>query len=38
MMPPVVPSGVSLWVQGWFPDPAGPKGASASNGLELVTP
>lgn len=37
-MPPGVPSGTSIWAQGWFPDGGGPAGASASNGLQLITP
>ncbi len=37
-MPPGVPMGTSIWAQGWFPDAGGPVGASASNGLQLITP
>lgn len=37
-MPPGLPSGISIWAQGWFPDAGGPAGASASNGLQLITP
>ncbi|MFT7463548.1 MAG: putative HAF family extracellular repeat protein [Pseudohongiellaceae bacterium] len=32
------PSGVSLFVQGWIVDGAGPAGWAASNGIEGVTP
>ena len=38
IMPPGIPSATSIWAQGWFPDAGGPKGASASNGLQMVTP
>ena len=38
VMPAGLPSGVSIWVQGWVLDAGGPAGASASNGLQLVTP
>lgn len=37
-MPLGLPSNFSLILQGWFPDAGGPKGASATNGLELITP
>lgn len=37
-MPLGLPGGVSVWAQGWFPDGGGPAGASASNGLQLITP
>lgn len=36
--PTGAPSGVSLFVQTWVPDAAGPAGWSASNGIEGVTP
>jgi len=36
--PTGAPSGVSLFVQAWIPDTAGPAGWSASNGIEGVTP
>ena len=35
---PGLPSGVSAYVQAWIPDTAGPKGFSASQGLQLTTP
>jgi hypothetical protein len=37
-MPPLVPPETELFVQTWAPDPGGPKGACASNALQLVTP
>ncbi len=37
-MPLGLPSGLSLILQGWFPDAGGPKGASATNGLEMILP
>lgn len=33
-----VPSGVPLYFQHWLPNPAGPKGFTASNALEALTP
>ncbi|MFT7463244.1 MAG: hypothetical protein ACI9EF_001588 [Pseudohongiellaceae bacterium] len=38
VMPPGLPTGTSIWAQGWFPDAGGPAGASATNGLQLITP
>lgn len=38
LMPPGLPSNTSIWVQGWFPDAGGPVGASATNGLQMITP
>lgn len=35
---PGVPSGVDLWWQAWMPDPAGPFGFSATNGVRSTTP
>jgi hypothetical protein len=37
-MPFGIPSGVQFWVQYWILDPAGPQGASASNGVRGTTP
>ena len=36
--PAGVPSGFHLYFQDWIVDPAGPKGFSASNGLQALTP
>jgi len=36
--PAGIPSGSSLFLQGWIADPAGPWGMSASNGLQAFTP
>jgi hypothetical protein len=36
--PPAIPAGLAVDFQYWVEDPGGPKGFSASNGLELVTP
>jgi len=36
--PPGVPSGLSLWLQTWVPDAAGPVGFAASNGLRADVP
>jgi hypothetical protein len=36
--PDDVPPNVSLFLQAWIEDPAGPTGLSASNGLEAITP
>jgi len=36
--PAGLPSGFSLYFQLWTPDPAAPKGLSASNGLRSTTP
>jgi hypothetical protein len=33
-----VPEGTQLWFQAWIPDPAGPKGFAASNGLLATVP
>jgi hypothetical protein len=38
VMPPGVPSGFSIYLQGWFPDAGGPMGACATNGEQLLTP
>lgn len=38
VMPPGVPSGTSIWCQAWYVDAGGPAGASATNGLQLITP
>jgi len=37
-LPPAVPSGATLHLQAWGPDPAAPAGACASNGLRLRIP
>ena len=37
-MPVGIPSGSSIYLQGWFPDAGGPQGVSATNVLELLTP
>jgi hypothetical protein len=37
-MPPGLPSDLSIFLQAWFPDAGAPKGMSATNGLELITP
>jgi len=34
-MPVTVPPGTELFLQGWFADPGGPKGASSTNGLKI---
>ena len=36
--PAGLPSGLSLYAQMWMQDAGGPKGLSASNGLQLITP
>lgn len=36
--PAGLPSGASLWLQAWVPDPAGPAGWAASNGLRATAP
>jgi hypothetical protein len=36
--PPALPSGVSLYLQAWIPDVAGPVGFAATNGLRAKTP
>ncbi|HEX5011659.1 MAG TPA: right-handed parallel beta-helix repeat-containing protein [Planctomycetota bacterium] len=38
LWPAGLPSGVSIVLQFWLPDPAGPKGFAASNGLQGTTP
>ncbi len=35
--PAGVPSNTKLWFQAWIPDPLGPQGYAASNGLEATT-
>jgi hypothetical protein len=36
--PAGVPRGITPWFQHWIPDPAGPAGFAASNGLSGTTP
>jgi len=36
--PAGVPSGFSLFYQHWIPDPSGPRGFTASNGLRGTSP
>ncbi len=36
--PPSVPSGTTVFTQAWLPDPAGPQGFAATNGLKLTAP
>ena len=36
--PAGVPGGTSIWFQQWIVDPAGPKGAAASNGVQALAP
>jgi hypothetical protein len=38
LWPAGIPSGFFLYFQDWIVDPAGPKGFSASNGLQALTP
>jgi hypothetical protein len=38
IMPPGVPPNTDIFVQGWFLDAGGPKGASASQGWQMITP
>ncbi len=38
LWPPNVPAGTSTWVQAWLPDPNGPQGYAATNGLKLTAP
>jgi Tol biopolymer transport system component len=33
-----VPAGTHVWLQDWVTDPSGPKGFTASNGLEITAP
>ncbi len=37
-VPSNVPSGVAITVQGWIPDPGGPQGWAATNGVQAITP
>lgn len=36
--PSSLPSGATIYVQGWIPDPAAPAGYAATNALSLITP
>ena len=38
VMPGVVPSGFTFYVQYWLPDDAGPQGFAASNAVSGTTP
>lgn len=38
VMPPGLPSGTSIYCQSWYIDAGGPFGASATNGLQMITP
>lgn len=36
--PATVPSGLEFWLQGWIPDPDGPSGLAATNGVKATVP
>ena len=35
---PAVPSGLSLWLQAWLPDPVAAEGWAGSEGVRIVVP